>query len=127
MKDWVGQAARSVPDALAIIEGGRRLTYRELEREVEKAAAWLMSRGVKAGAMVGLYAPSSIETVVMIHALMRVGAVLVPLNRRLSVPELEYQADFVDVVLASDAFNINSRPIHYLYDYANYSGTPNLR
>jgi O-succinylbenzoic acid--CoA ligase len=105
---------------LAIIEGGRRLTYRALDREVAKAAAWLASIGVKAGMFVGLYAPSSIETVVVIHALIRIGAVLVPLNRRLSVPELEHQVRFVDIVIADEFFPIVSQPSHNLFDYTNF-------
>ena len=123
MKDWVGQSARAVPDALAIIEGGRALTYLELDREVGRAAAWLESSGVKAGALVGLYAPSSIETVIMIHALIRVGATVVPLNRRLSVPELEYQVTFVDIVISDKAFPIKFQLIHSLFDYANFQDT----
>ncbi len=121
MKDWVGQAAGAVPDALAIIEGGRCLTYRELEREVERAASWLASIGVKTGTFAGLYAPSSIEAVVIIHALIRAGAVLVPLNRRLSAPELEYQAGFVDVVLASESINLDNRQSYDFFDYANFN------
>lgn len=120
MKDWVGQSASAAPDALAIIEGRSRLTYRELEREVGKAAAWLADVGVTAGMFVGLYAPSSIETVVMIHALMRAGATVVPLNRRLSAQELEYQVTFVDAVIADNSFPILFQPTFNLIDYANF-------
>ena len=120
MKDWVGQSAGAAPDALAIIEGRRALTYRELEREVGRAAAWLTSIGVKAGTLAGLYAPSSIETVVMIHALIRIGAVLVPLNRRLSAPELAYQAGYVDVLISEQNFPSDMRPNANLIDYANF-------
>lgn len=120
MKDWVGEAASAAPDAVAIIEGARTFTYREMDREVGRAAAWLASVGVKFGMFVGLYAPSSIETVVTIHALIRVGAVVVPLNRRLSVPELEYQACFVDTVIADELFPIPFQSAHSLFDYANY-------
>jgi O-succinylbenzoic acid--CoA ligase len=120
MKDWVGEAARAVPDGLAIIEGGRRLTYRELDREVGRAAAWVTSIGVDARSYVGLYAPSVLETVVMIHALIRVGAVVVPLNRRLSAPELAHQVTFVDTIISDKDFPIQSQSTYSLFDYANY-------
>jgi o-succinylbenzoate---CoA ligase len=124
VKDWVGQSANAAPDAVAIIEGARSLTYRELNHEVGVAAAWLAAIGVKAGTFVGLYGPSSTETVVLIHALIRAGAILVPLNQRLSAPELEYQAGFVDAVLASEPLNLNNRPSYNFFDYANYFTVP---
>lgn len=121
MQDWVGQSASATPDALALIEGERRLSYRALDQATGQAAAWLATLGVKAGTFVGLYAASSIDTVVIIHALIRVGAVLIPFNRRLTESELRYQAEFVDVILTSETLHIDTRPVYFLYDYTNFN------
>ena len=76
--------ARSRPQQLALSaesESGsrRRLTYAELEREVERAAAALKSAGVERGVAVGLYLPLIPETAIAVLACTKLGAVIVPL------------------------------------------------
>ena len=76
--------ARSRPHQLALSaesESGsrRRLTYAELEREVERAAAALKSAGVERGVAVGLYLPLILETAIAVLACTKLGAVIVPL------------------------------------------------
>ncbi|QRE82661.1 AMP-binding protein [Rhodococcus ruber] len=71
-------------DRLAVVheaEDGtvRTLTYRELEAEVERAAAGLRELGVGRGDAVALFLPMIPEAVVSVYAVARLGAVLVPL------------------------------------------------
>jgi acetyl-CoA synthetase len=80
----VVRPARLHPDRLAITaesEDGRRrtLTYRELEREVERAASGLHGAGVDRGVAVGLYMPLVVETAVVLLACAKLGATVVPL------------------------------------------------
>ena len=76
--------ARTAPDRLAITaeteDGVRRsLTYGELERVVERAAAGLRAAGVARGVAVGLYLPLVVETAVAVLACTKLGAIVVPL------------------------------------------------
>ena len=76
--------SRAHPSSLAIVaevEGGdvRRLTYAELEDEVERASAGLRAIGVERGTAVGLYLPLVIETAVALLACAKLGAIAVPL------------------------------------------------
>lgn len=66
-------------------------------------AARLAGAGVKRGGHVAVLMPNRPEVVFVIHALARLGAVLVPLNTRLTEAELRWQADHADctVVLCS--------------------------
>ena len=68
-----------------------RWTFAELDRRVDAAAVVLRDRGVCAGQRIGLLAPNSAAYVVAVHALMRLGAVLVPLNTRLTAAEIDWQ------------------------------------
>jgi acyl-CoA synthetase (AMP-forming)/AMP-acid ligase II len=58
----------------------------DLKRRVDAASLVLAEQGVAAGAHVGINAPNSAGFVVAVHALMRPGAVVVPLNTRLIRP-----------------------------------------
>ena len=89
LDNWLSQRAQTCPDRCALIADGATLTYAELEREATAAARRLAARGARRGATVALTLPAGIEYVVLLHALMKLGAVAYPVNTRLSEPELD--------------------------------------
>jgi o-succinylbenzoate---CoA ligase len=98
--DWLRQRAATTPRRTALIVADTLWSFGELDAVVDCAAAALADR-VHAGDRVAIRAGNSAGFVVAVHALMRVGAVLVPVNTRLTPTEVEWQlrdAD-VDVVL----------------------------
>jgi o-succinylbenzoate---CoA ligase len=76
------------PETLALTFGSRRWTYRELDTEVGRHVAALASRGLRAGERVALLASNHPSVVHLFFALGRLGAVLAPLNARLTRAEL---------------------------------------
>jgi fatty-acyl-CoA synthase len=88
--DPVALHARLRPEALAAVDlaTGRRWRYRDLDRDVQRAVAVLTRDGVTRGDRVAALARNSVHQVVLQQALMRIGAIFVPLNWRLSLPEL---------------------------------------
>ncbi len=97
--------------------GGDVITYRELDVGVDCAAAWLRESGVVQRQAIGLFLRPSVEMVEIVFALMRIGAVIQPLNLRLAEAELVYQAGFVDRVLVGrdfvSTFQVPSSRIDY--------------
>jgi O-succinylbenzoic acid--CoA ligase len=89
LDNWLAQRAQTCPDRVAVIADGVALTYEQLEAEATRAARRLAARGVRRGASVAVVRPAGLEYVVSIHALMKLGAVLHPLNPNLAAPELE--------------------------------------
>jgi O-succinylbenzoic acid--CoA ligase len=89
LDDWLAQRAQTCPDRCAVIADGTELTYVELEREATAAARRLAARGVRRGATVALELPAGLEYAVVLHALMKLGAVAFPVNTRLAKPELD--------------------------------------
>ena len=87
--------AETRPEALALTFGGRRWTYRELDAEVGRWVAALQSRDVRPGDRVALLATNHAAVVHLFFALGRVGAVLAPLNARLTRAELQPLAEDV--------------------------------
>jgi long-chain acyl-CoA synthetase len=81
--------ARHVEDE-AIVAGGRRLTYGELDRLAGNVAGNLAAHGMKAGDRIALLLCNCPEFVVYALAAIRLGAIAVPLGARLKAPELDY-------------------------------------
>ena len=98
-EEWLTARVRRSPEALALVWEGRRWTYGELGREVERYAAGLAALNGRAGQRVGVLLPNRPAYVCLVHALARLGAVLVPLNTRLTPPELRRQMAQVDCAL----------------------------
>ena len=75
------------PTGLALICGEERLSYSELDALVGEAAAGLRALGVGKGDRVAMVLGNSIEFVVVLFAVARLGAVSVPLNTRHTLSE----------------------------------------
>lgn len=75
------QCAASHPaQRLAVVDGDVRLTWGELVARAEETAAALAQKGVGQGDVVGVQLPNSVQLVVMVMAILRLGAVYHPLN-----------------------------------------------
>jgi acyl-CoA synthetase (AMP-forming)/AMP-acid ligase II len=88
---WFQAPAITLPDLVALhgkwrgartalIEGERRLTWREFEQETARAANGLKVLGVKSGDRVAVLMDNSLEMVVLLFGILRFGAAAVPLN-----------------------------------------------
>ena len=84
------QGVFRTPDKVALVDDKVTITYREAEVAANRLARWLGRRGVRAGDRVALILPNSIPFVVAELAILRLGAVKVPLNVRFAVPEVLY-------------------------------------
>jgi acyl-CoA synthetase (AMP-forming)/AMP-acid ligase II len=83
-------AAREFGDALALVDGDSRLSFRELQAAAERAARAFMAAGVRAGDRVAIWAPNVGEWVIAATGLQSAGGVLVPLNTRFKGTEAGY-------------------------------------
>src|SRR6266566_5111929 len=88
------------PDSVALTHGARTLTYAELHRRSSSLAQHLAALGVVPGVRVAYLGTNGIQGVELIFATAKLGAVLVPLNWRLSRRELaQVMADAVPLVV----------------------------
>jgi acyl-CoA synthetase (AMP-forming)/AMP-acid ligase II len=78
--DSLTRTAARYPDAPALIEPGRRLTYREFNGLVNRFANGLAERGYRRGDALALASGNSIEFLVTYYACAKLGVVCVPLN-----------------------------------------------
>jgi long-chain acyl-CoA synthetase len=91
--DVIRRHAAQRPEAVALVDGERELTYGELDERSNRLAQALLAGGVRAGTRVAYLDRSAPEVIELLFAASKVGAVLVPLNWRLAVPELQSVLD----------------------------------
>ena len=80
----------AVPDEIAVVEGVRELTYRQLDRRAGRLAMELRRRGAGPETLVGLLTERSLETVVAIFAILKTGAAYLPLDPRHPASRLRF-------------------------------------
>jgi fatty-acyl-CoA synthase len=114
LSDLIARNAAFTPDKVALRYAGRSLTYAQLAGRIADAARALKSvLGVGRGDRVAILATNHPDYLVLLYACARLGALLVPLNWRLAVPEqLFILADAsVKALLLQDAFAALAAPL----------------
>ncbi|MBS7707852.1 class I adenylate-forming enzyme family protein [Chelatococcus asaccharovorans] len=80
--------ASRFPAKIALIQGERKLTYRDLDAMSNRVANALVSWGTNPGDRVAMVVSSSIEWVVAYIGVLKAGCTAVPLNYRLTAKEI---------------------------------------
>jgi len=106
------QAARRWGAREALHFKGRRWSFAELSPGVEQLAHGLIALGVRPGEKVALWMVNRPEFIEAMFAVMKIGAVLVPINTRLRTEDTAYilgQSDSAVLIIAD-----RSGPVDYL-------------
>lgn len=82
--------AKRYPDRIALVFGDATMSYHQLDAAANRLAAHLAEYGVVAGDRVALLAENCIEYPVAVFAVLKLGAVLVPLNFRYRPDEVAF-------------------------------------
>ncbi|HKA15607.1 MAG TPA: AMP-binding protein [Myxococcota bacterium] len=85
---WTLRRAQIGPDHLAVVDAERSLDYRALHERTGRSAALLAAHGVGAGDRVALLLGNRTAYLELVLAAARIGAIAVPLNARLTAPEV---------------------------------------
>jgi fatty-acyl-CoA synthase len=105
--DWIAHHGRRNPGKIALVDlaSGRRFSYGELDQRISRLASHLRDAlKVARGDRVAVLALNTTDTMEVQFACFRVGAIFLPLNNRLTVPELQFiVGDASPVVMIHDA------------------------
>ncbi len=91
--DPLRRAERCFGDRAALIDADRSLTYGELAVRTRRLAGAMGRLGIRAGDRVAVHAENSVQYAELMLALPAAGIVVVPLNIRHAIPELEAMVD----------------------------------
>ncbi|MZI95888.1 amino acid adenylation domain-containing protein [Vibrio sp. CAIM 722] len=82
--------AQETPDAIAIVQGEQRLTYQMLNVRANRLADELIQQGVQYGSAVAICIERSIELIIAELAIVKCGAIYVPLDPKAPQDRLNY-------------------------------------
>ncbi|GIE97316.1 long-chain-fatty-acid--CoA ligase [Paractinoplanes rishiriensis] len=83
-------SARNYPERAAVVLGGQRLTYAQVEAAANQVAGLLVERGIRPGDKVALSCPNLPYFPIAYYGILKAGAVVVPLNVLLKGREIAY-------------------------------------
>ena len=86
------RTAERFPDADALVARHQevRMSWKELNAEIDRLALGLIARGLERGDRVGIWSPNRVEWVLLQFATAKAGVILVNLNPAYRTTELEY-------------------------------------
>ena len=87
---WLVKRALLTPAKEAVVDGEKRLSYRQLNRRVNRLAHALLGMDLQIGDRVAILSYNRLEFLEVIMAAAKLGLILVLLNWRLSAPELAF-------------------------------------
>ena len=95
----LGRNSRIIPEKVAIYSQDKTYTYDQLNRVVNRLAHGLNSLGIKKGDKICLMMKNSEYVPFALFAALKIGAVVVPINVRLTLGEIAYIVDHSDATL----------------------------
>src|ERR1700686_3146074 len=108
--DLLKRAAARFPDRTALTDGARRVTFTEIERDANRFANYLASRGLKPGEKISTICNNSVDMVKALFGIHRAGLVWVPINTMLPPGEVDYILDHAEVGFALIDDNLHAQP-----------------
>jgi amino acid adenylation domain-containing protein len=84
--------AQRTPEAVAVVQGNRFISYRELNGRANALACKLMAEGVRPDTLVGLAADRSVEMIAGILGILKAGGAYLPLDPTYPVGRLAFMA-----------------------------------
>ena len=89
--DWLAHRAATTPQKVALVAGERTWTFAALDADATRLARRLSALGVRADDRVACLLHNGAAPAILVHAVLRLGATLVPLNTRLTESEIAWQ------------------------------------
>ena len=104
--DLVERGSELYPESLAIIDGERRIRYRDFKALVDSLANGLKLQGLAPGDRIGVVAQNSLEFLALFFASSLIGTMVVPVNTRLTEQEIQSILQDADptLIFADDPF-----------------------
>lgn len=90
VEEFLEQSAARTPQKIALVCGGRRFSYGELDRLSNRLANALRAEGIRRGDRVAMFLDNSMEAVVSIFGVLKAGAVFLVVNPTTKADKLSF-------------------------------------
>ena len=113
--DWKRRAVKYYPQKTAVIDGEKEFTYQEFGHRADRLSAALHHAGIEARDHVAVMLPNTHYMLECFYGICQLGAVMVPLNYRLSAKDLAYIIQHSDakMLIVDEEF---AKPIEEIAD-----------
>jgi long-chain acyl-CoA synthetase len=91
LNELLEQSCAAHADAVAFVQMGKTVTYRELDEQSRAFAAWLQQAGFKKGDRMAIMLPNTLQYPIALFGALRAGLAVVNTNPLYTAPELEHQ------------------------------------
>ncbi|MFT3904331.1 MAG: amino acid adenylation domain-containing protein [Niabella sp.] len=91
--------ASKYSDHIALVFGKDQLTYAELNAKVNRLARYLIEKGLRKGDVVNIVMQRSMEAIVSIFAVLKCGAVYVPIDSTYPKARIDFMVEDTDAVM----------------------------
>lgn len=102
------------PESVAIVFGDQKLSYSQLDSEVNQLASYLKSSGIKSGDLVGVSINRSAEMVVTLLSLIKIGATYLPLDPSFPAGRLRFIVED-----SKCTYIVTEKSLNDIYDYCS--------
>ena len=116
--DFVKRAVKQYGKKVGIVDGEKRFTYAEFGERVNRLSNALLSLGIEKGDRVATIEVNTHRLLEMFYAVPQIGAILLPINIRLSSDEIAYilnNAEAKCLILSEDLADV----MHVLEQHSN--------
>jgi long-chain acyl-CoA synthetase len=87
---FLEHSASRLPHKAAVVYGGQRFTYSDINIMSDRTANFLLKSGIERGDRIAVFMDNSIEAVVSIFAILKAGAAFMMINHTTKAEKLEY-------------------------------------
>ena len=109
IRDLIEKASVICPEKIAIVDGHKQLTYKELFRKVNQVARYFTELNLPSGARIGIYSHKSSEQIIAILAMLSTEYIFVPISRLLKPEQVEHIINDCDIAcIITDKAKIKS-------------------
>jgi acyl-CoA synthetase (AMP-forming)/AMP-acid ligase II len=107
LASFLASQARAFPDKSAVVCGETSVTFRQLHDDSDRIATAMRRQGIMIGDRVAMCLPNCCEFVTIFFAIIKSGAIAMPINMRLSANEID--VIFKDAAPAAVFFGVDER------------------
>lgn len=87
--DWVRRAAEATPERIAIQGGGAKISFAQLQAQLDELAGGLSSLGLGHGDVIAVQLPNTVEFILAFLAITRIGGIMQTIHMPYRAAELE--------------------------------------